>query len=101
MMTEIEEALLETEPFQWSHQHAALTVEADADDPDTITIVAGVADGDWEYLPEQWLTAAFIALPQAEVEDADIVPDAFGDEEPQSAARIRLSLPDGPRQGDA
>ncbi|MFQ5705640.1 MAG: hypothetical protein ACE5HT_16680 [Gemmatimonadales bacterium] len=61
-MTEIVTALLETEPFQWSQERAALSVEPDENVPNTINVVAGVPDeGDWEFLLEQWLTAALIA----------------------------------------
>lgn len=92
-MTDIESALLETEPFQWSHENAALMVELDDRDPNTIAIVAGVPEGDWEHLLEQWLTAALIALPEAEIEDADIVNAELWEEGPTMAAKIRLSLP--------
>lgn len=95
-MTEIVSALVETEPFQWSHENAALIVEPDGDEPDKIAIVAGVPHGDWEYLLEQYLTAALIALPAAEIEDADIVEADLWEEGPDRAARIRLSLPDAP-----
>lgn len=92
-MIDIKSALLETEPFQWSHENAALIVERDSHGPDTVTIVAGVPDGDWEHLLEQWLTAALIALPAAEIEDANIVETDLWEEGPTMATEIRLSLP--------
>lgn len=94
-MTEIVTALLETEPFQWSQERAALSVEPDENVPNTINVVAGVPDeGDWEFLLEQWLTAALIAIPGADVEGADIVAGTFWRDGPESAVTIRLSLPE-------
>lgn len=95
-MIDVESALLETEPFQWSHENAALIIVADGDEPDTIGIVAGVPDGDWEYLLEQWLTAALVVLPTAEIEDAEIVEAELWKEGPDRAVKIKLLLPADP-----
>lgn len=72
-MRDVESALLETEQFTQSHGFGQLVIEEDPHDPDAFLIVAGIPDGDAELLLEQWLTAVFLALPDASIEDAEVI----------------------------
>jgi hypothetical protein len=89
-------ALLDTEQFAWSGDRGALVIEADSAEPDVYLVVAGLPDGDPELLLEQWLTAVFYAVPDAVVEDADIVEPDLWEEGPEWAVSLRLALPPVP-----
>jgi len=92
-MQDIEGALVETEPFAWSRDHDALDVIPDDDgQPGTLTIVAGVPNGEWEALLDEWTAAALEAVPAATIEDAVIGETDTWKEGPSVAVTIRLSL---------
>lgn len=92
-MQDIERALLETEPFAWSWDHEALEIiPGDDGEPGTLTIIAGVPNGEWEMLLDEWTAAALEAVPAAAIEDAVIGETDTWKKGPSVAVTIRLSL---------
>lgn len=88
----VESALLETEQFGQSGRAGKFVVEEDPDTLHRYTVIAGLPEGDHESLLEEWLTAVFLALPDAAVESADVVESYQWDDDPTWAARIIFTV---------
>jgi hypothetical protein len=93
-MLDIERALIETDRFAWSRDQGALVIEADGDPTaaDTYSVVAGVPDGDWELLLDEWSAAVLEAIPGAVIEDAQIGEADLWEEGPSTAVTISFSV---------
>ena len=91
-MRDVESALLETEQFSWSNENGQFAIEEDANAEGTYTVVAGIPnDDDEELLLERWLTAVFLAVPDAAVEDADVIETDRWGNPPSAAVRITFA----------